>query len=296
MIVHVLICLFFLLFSITADARLITEKRDGALYVKSADMQETQQLFEQYKFDKFTKLNAKYPRIYFLKLPENWDTIPESDEKHLVFLKIMLPLVLHENEKVLAERKNIENMLQKIRNGADLSAPEQNVLDNLAQKYDAFTRLKGKEKNIVLLHQLLDKVDAIPPSVLLATAGIYSNWGTSRLALHANSLYLQEVWYGGQGLKPLDDPDADYRYKVYSTLSEGIADHLLKLNSSVNYEYLRKSRTTARKIERPLYGPQIAATMLLDNNLKNIAGMIDYTFSYYQLQNTDYKAQLEDIQ
>ena len=153
MIVHALICLFFLLFSITADARLITEKRDGALYVKSADMQETQQLFEQYKFDKFTKLNAKYPRIYFLKLPENWETIPESDEKHLVFLKIMLPLVLHENEKVLAERKNIENMLQKIKNGADLSAPEQSVLDNLAQKYDAFTRLKGKEKNIVLRNQ-----------------------------------------------------------------------------------------------------------------------------------------------
>ena len=35
--------------------------------------------------------------------------------------------------------------------------------------------------------------------------------------------------------------------------------------------------------------------MIADSNLKNIAGMIDYTFSYYKMRNVDYKPELENI-
>lgn len=295
MILRLVLFLFACCLTVAAEAKLITEKKDRALYVKSATTAEAEELFTQYGFSQFSKINSQFPRIYFSRLPSDWKDIPESDEKNTIFIKILIPLILKANESVLTERAEVEKMLNKIDNQQELTKQEQTLLDNLTQKYDAFTRLKGDEKHKVLLKQLLQKVDAVPPSILVATAGIYSNWGTSRLALQANSLYLREVWYEENGLKPLDDENADYRYKTYNSLEECISDQILKINSNINYAYFRDSRQKAREIDRPLYGPQVAATLILDSNQKNIAGMIDYTFSYYKLQNADYKPQLEDI-
>lgn len=283
------------LFSTLSHARLVTEKKDGALFVKSATIDETIKLFNQYHYTQYSALNSQFPRIYFLRLPTDWKDVPESDDKHRIFIKILIPLILKINESILVERTQIEEMLNKLQNQQNLSIEEEKNLDALAEKYDVFTRLKDDKRKIVLLKQLLNKVDVIPPSILTASAGIYSNWGNSRLALEANSLYLKEVWYDNQGLQPLDDANADYHYKIYGTLEDCIADQILKINSSINYAYLRDSRKIARKIGRPLYGPQIAATLMLDSNLKNISGLIDYTFSYYKLQNTDYNPQLKDI-
>lgn len=292
MFLRFLTLLCFCCAAFTADARLIAEKKGGALYVKSATTQEAEELFRQYDFADFSQIKSKFPRIYFLRLPTDWSEIADSDDKHSTFIRIMIPLVLKVNEDVLKERSQILKLQQ---NSAKLTKAEEEKLEKLAEKYDAFTRLKGQERTDLLLKQLLEKVDAVPASLLISTAGIYSNWGMSRLALQANSLYLREIWYDNQGLKPLDDADADYRYKIYGTLEEGIADQVLKLNTGINYKYLRTSRAAARKINRPLYGPQVAATMIADSNLRNIAGMIDYTFSYYKMQNVDYKPELEDI-
>ena len=295
MILRLMSFLFVCCLVFTAKAQPVTEKKDGALYVKSANTAEAEELFTQYGFNQFSKINFKFPRIYFLHFPSDWKEIPESDEKNTVFIKILMPLILKVNESVLAERAEVERMFNKTENQQKLTAEEQTLLDNLAQKYDAFTRLKDEEKHKVLLKQLLLKIDAVPPSILIATAGIYSNWGMSRLATQGNSLYLRELWYEEDGLKPLDDENADYSYKTYNSLEESIYDQILKINSGINYTYFRDSRQKARQIDRPLYGPQVAATLLLDSNQKSIAGMIDYTFTYYKLQNADYKPQLEDI-
>ena len=184
--VRLIIFLTVCFFSAFADAHLIAEKKDGALYVKSATYQETSELFKQYKFDDFSDINKVFPRIYFLYLPSDWTEIPESDDKHRVFIKILLPLVLHENENVLAERQMLENIAVKIKAEQSLTPSDISALEKLAEKYDVFTRLKDEARLKILVKLLQPKVDAVPPSLLIASAGIYSNWGTSRLALQAN--------------------------------------------------------------------------------------------------------------
>lgn len=285
----------FFLFCSAVSAKPLTEKRDGALWVKSVTTAEAEEIFKTYHFESFNQTEMKFPRIYFLKMPKDWKDIPDSDDKHRIFIRIILPLVLKVNEDVLKERAEIETLQKKFAESGKLEKKELEFLEEKAKKYDAFTRFKGERRVTILLTQLLERIDAVPPSLLTATAGIYSNWGTSRLALQANSLYLTEVWYDTKGLKPLDDENADYRYKIFASLEDCIAAQALKINSHVNYFYFRESRKEARKIDRPLYGSQWAATMTADSNLKNIAGLIDYTFTYYELQKTDYKSGLEDI-
>ena len=208
----------------------------------------------------------------------------------------MLPLVLKINEEIAYERKEIENLRLKYLKEKKLSMSELSFLEQKAREYDVFTNLKGDLRTQSLFRQLLIKVDAVPPSIMITTAAIYSDWGTSRLAMTANSLYLDEVWYDDKGIVPLDDPDAGYRYKAYENLSDCIRARALLINSHVNYDYLREARRVSRSMDKPPYGEQLAAKMLNDSNLQNVAGLIDYTFTFYKLNRTDYFPELRDAQ
>lgn len=290
---------FLILFiGITFDAyaKPVLEKKNGAIWVKSATTHEIERLFEQYNFLGFSEVRMKFPRIYVSKLPTDWQEIPQTDNKHRLFIKMLLPLVLKVNETLRRERAEVEKIDAKFRQDQPLSNAEMKLIEEKAEKYDVFTRLSGRERTSVLLRRLLIKIGDMPPSIMIATAAIYTDWGMSRLAVQANSLYQEEVWYQKNGLKPKDDENADYRYKVFANLEECIEMRALKLNSHINYDYFREARRLSREIKRPPYGQQLAAKMMHDSNLKNIAGMIDYTFTYYKLIKTDYFPELEDVQ
>lgn len=287
--------LFLMMFAQAADAKMIMQKQNGSIWVKSATTAEVEELFKQYDYDDYSKVQTKIPRIYLSKMPTDWKTVPDGHDKHRTFIRIMLPLVMKVNEAIMAERAPLEELNLKIKKGGTVTPQEADMLEKMAQKYDVFTREQGEIRPKKLLMLLLEKVDKVPPSIMVVTAGIYSNWGTSRLALQANDFYLSEIWYEDKGMKPLDDPEAQYRYKIYANIEECIADKALKINSHINYEYVRAARKMSRDMNYPPYSPQLVTQMMQDSNLPNIAGLIDFTFSYYKMVKTDFLPELRDV-
>lgn len=288
--------LFFMALCFISDAYAIeAEIKDGAVYVNETTTAEVEKLFRLNHFDKYNIPYGKYPRIYLKKMPTDWKDIKENKAKHRTFIRILLPLVLKVNETISAERALIENIGDKYKNGLSLNEADLKILEDMAVKYNVFTRMKGETRTALLIDGLLNNIDVVPPSIMISSAAAYTDWGTSRLAMQANSLYLDEVWYKDEGLKPLDDENAEYRYKTFSSLEECIASHALKINSDVNYEYLRAGRRMSREINRPPYGEQLIVHMLNDNNMRNIIGLLDYTMTHYGLAKTDYFPQLRDV-
>ena len=285
-----------MLFIRPVSAEMLKSVADGAITVEKATTAEIEELFRQKKYDDYTAARSKFPRIYMKTLPTDWNEVAENDAKHRTFIRILLPLVLRINEEILQERSEIEKLVVKFVKTKNLTADEIKYIDNKAQKYDVFTRAEDDAKIEILLRELLKRIDAVPPSIMISTAAIYTDWGKSRLALKANSLYQEEVWYTEDGLKPLDDENAQYRYKIYNDLSECIRARALKLNSHINYDYFRESRYISRNMERPPYGEQLAAKMMNDSNFQNISGLIDYTFTFYKLNRTDYFPELYDVE
>lgn len=286
---------FFCLLIANIAKALQMEEKNGAIFVTSATTAEIEEMFREHNFNDYSEPHGKFPRIYMHQLPSDWKQIKENSSKHRTFIRILLPLVLKVNENIMAERAVIEQISDKYNKGIMLSENELALLEEKAQKYDIFTRMQGQARTSILLRSLLKNIDVVPPSVLIASAAAYTDWGTSRLALEANSLYLEEIWYSDEGLEPLDDKNAGYRYKEYSSLEECIAARALKINSNINYEYLREARAHSRSINRPPYGEQLIVHMMHDNNLQNIMGLIDYTMTHYDLAKTDYFPQLVDV-
>ncbi len=293
------ICMILLLLSVgikSVFAAPVITKADGALWVERATTAEAQDLFLQYGFEDYHQVRGKFPRIFFKHLPTDWLDVAENDAKHRTFIRILLPLILKINEEILAERKQIEDLKDTYFNNGKLNEKELALLEEKAEKYEVFTRLKGASRIKTLLRKTLENIDVLPPSIMIATAAIYTDWGKSRLAREANSLYLEELWYTTEGIVPADDPNGGYRYKAYDSLEDCIRARALRLNTHVNYDYLRASRLLSRKIKRPPYGEQLAAQMLSDSNYQNIAGLIDYTFSFYKLNRTDYFPELRNVE
>ena len=291
-ILLILICLFF---SNISYAELITEISDKSLWIKSANTEDVQKIFKMYNYSDYNKIKVKVPRIFMNKLPSDWKEVEPSEEKNKTFIRILLPLILKVNETILKEREEIEKINTKFISKEKLSENELNILEEKAKKYDVFTRFTGNERTRTLLKKLLERIDYVPPSIMIASAAIYTDWGMSRLAFEANSLYQEEVWYQDTGIKPKNDSNADYRYKIFNNLEESIYSHALKINSHINYKYMREHRKISRNQGRPFYGQVVVSAMLNDSNLKNIAGIIDYTFTFYKLQKTDFLPTFEDI-
>ena len=289
----ILIVLGVILLSGNVAAKMITERDGGALIVKASTTEEAKQLFRDYSFE-YDRYNARIPRIYFKRLPSDWTQTKDNAAKHRTLIRILLPLVMKVNEEILQEREKLTAIIKKFMQDEKLSAVETEFVEEMARKYDAATPAKGEGRIKILLIQLYKKIDAVPPSIMVSTAIIYTNWGTSRLATEANSLYKEEVWYTNQGLKPLDDADDNYRYRVFTDLEDSIRQHALRINSHIDYDYFRVVRQHQSHTGKSPSGTMLAAQMMHDSNFKNIAGMIDYTLSYYKLEYTDNFPQLVD--
>lgn len=276
-----------------ADAK-ITAKQ-GSLWVENATYAEVEELFKKYNFVEFGRQNLQIPRIYIKTLPIDWKNIEKSDDKNRMFIRILLPLIMKINEEIEIERSAIRILVQK-ENAKTLSKKEQKVIEEKALNYDVFTHNKGENRYKILLEELMKKVDGLPPAFLIAYAGVYSDWGNSRLAVEGNSLFREEVWYSDDGIVPEDVPNAEFRYRRFSSLEECLKSFIHKVNSNITYRFVWTARTESDKIGRKVLGEQIIAAMSYEGKLKNVTGMLDYNLSYYKLNKTDIFPTLRDVE
>ena len=290
MIKKTLTYLFVLFYSLTtyAQEQKVEFQYDG-IYLNNINLAQLQTIYDDYDYHDYMYMPGwQYPPIFLESLPVDFDTITDAQKRNRLFLQILAPLALKLNEEITEEKNEIDTLRQEFEEKHDLSPEQIQFLEEKAEKYDIFTRLKGERRYALFLSELQEKVDVIPPSIMLAAAAIETNWGTNRPVRLANSLYRELVWYTDEGLEPLDETeDKTYRYKIFPTLYDSMKSHALKLNSHVNYEMFRFNRKSMKERGTSLQGRDMAHNMIHDSNLKNFAGILDYTITFYVLGGID---------
>jgi len=267
---------------------------ETGVYLSDFNTEELTKMFADLAYDKYIDLpDEEYPRIFVKNIPSDFAEQQDRTERNRIFMKMLIPLILKVNEEIAEEREVFEALAFDFEQNKDFDEADMYYIDELAKKYDAFTPYKDTRKYINLLAQLRKKIDIVPPSLLLASAAIHTDWGTSRVAIKANNLYKMRVWFEEEGLEPLEDKEDGFKYKIYPSLEESIKDYALKLNSNINYEAFRNARHLSRKRHNVLYGKRMDWSFILDSNLHNYAGLLDYTLTYYKLYHID-RAKLEE--
>ena len=172
-------------------------------------------------------------------LPNEINKIGNIKKRKNMFIKIILPLIVKENNKIRIDRKRLFTILNKNSN-TDI---EKKWLEKKYKQY-------GVREND--LSTLKIRMDEIPVSLAIAQAAKETGWGTSRFALKGNALFGQWTW-SGEGLKPKNaDKGKDHKVMRFHSLQLSVRAYLRNLNTHSTYKNLRKARTKLRNQNKSL--------------------------------------------
>ncbi len=211
------------------------------------------QLFKDVDYDLRTVRNEKLVKpIYFTQFPRDLDDLQSVQLKKETFIKIVLPLVVAENEKILDDREKLNNLIEKkFTTDAEKQWLRQKLLE-----------YKVKKSN---LKELMFRMDMIPVSIALAQAAKESGWGTSRFALEGNAIFGQWTW-DGQGIAPLKrDGDKNHKILKFPILRASVKAYKNNLNTHKSYQKFREKRQQLRDKNKKITG------LALTDTLKNYA-------------------------
>ena len=218
------------------------------------DTQITLNLFENLKYDlKSIRLGQSVKPVYLSKLPRDLKKIKSTNKRKDTFIKIVMPLILSENEKILEDRNKLFRILGKQSN----TMGEKVWLKRRFKDYG----IKGED-----IAELKLRMDIVPTSIAIAQAAKESGWGTSRFALEGNAMYGQWTW-GGDGIEPSKkDKKKEHKILKFPKLQSSVAAYMKNLNTHRGYSEFRDKRSKIREKKQEVNG--------LD--------LVDYLYNYAQ--------------
>ena len=186
--------------------------------------------------------------IYFTQFPRDLDALQSTKLKKETFIKIVLPLIVAENERILEDRNKLI-LLAKKKFTTDLEKQW------LRQKLLEYKVKKGD------LKELLVRMDIIPTSIALAQAAKESGWGTSRFALEGNAIFGQWTW-SGQGIAPLDrESNKNHKILKFPILRASVKAYQNNLNTHKSYSKFRQKRSSLRDKNKKIKGLELTETL-----------------------------------
>ena len=206
-------------------------------------------LFEDVEYDlKTVRYQKRVKPIYFTQFPKDLDEIKDTKLKKETFIKIVLPLVVAENDKILDDKIKLKRITSK---------------KMTTDKEKSWLRLKLREYKVKNsdIKELDKRMDIIPVSIALAQAAKESGWGTSRFALEGNAIFGQWTWTG-QGIEPLNKgKHENHKILRFPILRASVKAYKNNLNTHKGYAEFREKRYTYRKRNKSIKGLNLTDTL-----------------------------------
>ena len=256
----IIFCCFILL---NAPVSATAKNNSYEIMVHSGEVEKTVEFFKGRNFwgENSHDKDLDVPRIILAVASKRWQKesqkVPVAIKKEL-FYRAIVPMVLLSNELIMAERQELLAISEKLTKNKTLSTWEQERLQAIAQQY-GLQDVTPPEKQIATL---LERVDAIPPSLALGQTAYESGYGTSRFAVEGNAFFGQWTYSGG-GMKPKEHRASKGNYGVaaYDWPFDSVRSYMQNLNTHRAYQKLRDKRASFRKQGKAVTGPALAETL-----------------------------------
>jgi Bax protein len=187
-------------------------------------------------------------------LPSDLDSVSPPKRKEL-FVGALLPLVAFQNDLILEQRRRLEGLAGR----APLSPEDRDFLAATCEYYRIDRCARPLPALADTLRALLDRVDEIPASLVIAQAAIESGWGAAYASQRTNNLF------GEQAGSPFEvdgtEPAARrFRLAVFPTIGSSVGSYMRNLNSHPAYEGFR----WRRRLQRHRLAGQLDPLILAD--------------------------------
>jgi Bax protein len=193
---------------------------------------------------------------------QNAENVPDFSayanvrQKKQAFFEFMLPLIRKANTSIREERAELEYMVARLDQNQSLSPTEHQRVNKLFKQYRFKVPFKVQAADV---EELLERVDIVPASLVLAQAANESGWGTSRFATEANNYFGVWCFTTGCGVEPRNRDDGlTHEVAYYGSVQEGVSAYIHNINTHGAYEVLRMIRAEQRYSQNHYMGFQLA--------------------------------------
>ena len=191
-----------------------------------------------YNLDDVRKNKLVKP-ISLTLLPEEIKQIENTKKRKSLFIRIILPLIIKENNNIRLDRNKLFSILNKSKN----TKAEKNWLLMKFKQYG----VTNKD-----LSTLKIRMDEVPVSMAIAQAAKETGWGTSRFAQEGNALFGQWTW-SGEGIKPAGaDNESTHKVMKFKVLQASVKAYQRNLNTHSSYKDFRSARAQLRDDKKKL--------------------------------------------
>jgi Bax protein len=180
-----------------------------------------------YTLEALRSESVAVPRLFLAKLPADLPTLDSISLRKEVFVKMLLPLILVENERILAEREQLLKVRDRLKAGGTLSGHDEDWLEALAEQYGVDDDAPDS------IPELIRRVDAVPPSLAIGQAALETGWGTSDVAHRGQAMFGQMVATGSS-------------VRRFEHLAHAVEAYALNLNTHKAYHRFRTKRADMR--------------------------------------------------
>lgn len=182
----------------------------------------------------------------------NFPSISSLMARQQAFIVFMVPKINYANTQILTMRTQILNLVALLQNNKTLSYSKLSWLKEIADVYQV---PHFSITNPASLTELLNRVDTIPTSLILAQAGNESGWGASRFAVNADNFFGVHCYVPGCGILPIgSNANIGFEVEKFNSAQESINDYLYNLNTNPAYTDFRNMRAELRAHNEPLTG------------------------------------------
>ena len=199
-----------------------------------------EELFKSTNYNlKDVRKNKLVKPVSLSLLPSEIKQIENVKKRKDLFIQIILPLIIKENNNIKLDRSKLFSILGKNQN----TKKENNWLNSKFKQYGVINKD---------LSTLKVRMDEVPVSMAIAQAAKETGWGTSRFAQEGNALFGQWTWTG-EGIKPAAaDNDSNHKVMKFRVLQASIKAYQRNLNTHSGYKNFRSARAALRDRGRKL--------------------------------------------
>jgi len=232
-------------------------ERDSTQTIRPETTAGLQAFFLALDYD-WMQLETGVPPLILENIPTDINNSTSTVKKRTFFMGL-LPMILLANQEIVKEREEILQILQR-HEARESETNDRERLEEISKRYG----LRGRP---IIDHRartrLLQRVDTIPPALVLAQAANESAWGTSRFARLGNNLFGEWTFKPGTGIVPAGRPPGEtYEVRKFSSLYESIRSYMNNLNRNGAYRDLREVRAGLRRTGQPVTGIDLANGLL----------------------------------
>ena len=221
------------------DILTFDEKPTDSVRLSAATIEE---LFKSTNYSlQDVRKNKLVKPISLTLLPKEIKKIENTKKRKDLFIQIILPLIIMENNNIKLDRKKLFSILNKNKN----TKTEKVWLNSKFKQYG----VTNKD-----LSTLKIRMDEVPISMAIAQAAKETGWGTSRFAQEGNALFGQWTW-SGEGIKPSEaDDDTSHKVMKFKILQASVRAYQRNLNTHSSYSDFRAARAELRDEGKKLDG------------------------------------------